>query len=49
MKLRITETAWGINRKTGDRSEKVTADVKVPCEVGDIPAGVREGQTPLLH
>ncbi len=37
MKLRITETAWGINRKTGDRSEKVTADVKVPCEVGDIP------------
>ena len=37
MKLKIRETAWGINRVTGDSRERVTANVSVPCEIGDIP------------
>lgn len=37
MKLRIVEIFWGINRRDGGRSEKVTADITIPCEVGDIP------------
>ena len=37
MKLRIKEKAWGINRVAGGYSERLTADVNVHCEVGDIP------------
>ena len=37
MKLKIKETAWGINRVAGGYRERVTADVSVPCEIGDIP------------
>lgn len=37
MKLKIKEIFWGINHRTGDRSERVTADVSFPCEVGDVP------------
>lgn len=37
MKLRIKETAWGINRISGGYRESVTADVCFPCELGDIP------------
>lgn len=37
MKLKIKETAWGINRKNGDYRERVTAEISVSCEVGDIP------------
>lgn len=37
MKLKIKETAWGINRVAGGYCERVTADVSVPCEIGDIP------------
>lgn len=34
MKLRIEEKFWGINHRTGNKSERVTADVVFPCEVG---------------
>ena len=37
MKLKIKETAWGINRVAGGYRERVTADVSFLCEVGDIP------------
>lgn len=37
MKLKIKETAWGINRMAGGYRERVTADVSFPCEIGDIP------------
>jgi len=37
MKLRIEETFWGINHRDGGYSEKVTADVTFPCQVGPIP------------
>lgn len=37
MKLKIKETAWGINRVAGGYREKVTADVSFPCAVGSIP------------
>lgn len=37
MKLRITETAWGIDRIAGSYRKRVTADVCFPCEPGDIP------------
>ena len=37
MKLKIKETAWGINRVAGGYRERVTADVSVPCEIGEIP------------
>jgi len=37
MKLRIEETFWGINRRDGGYSEKVTADVTFPCEAGAVP------------
>ena len=37
MKIKIKETSWGINRMTGKYSEKTTADVTFPCELGDIP------------
>lgn len=37
MKLRITETAWGIDRIAGGYRKRVTADVCFPCEPGDIP------------
>lgn len=37
MKIQITETAWGINRATGSKSEKVTAVETFPCEVGNLP------------
>lgn len=38
MKLKIKETAWGIDRIAGGYREKVTADVSFPCKVGDIPS-----------
>ena len=37
MKLRIEERFWGINQRDGGYSERVTADVTFPCEVGHIP------------
>lgn len=37
MKLKIKETAWGINRMTGDYRERVTAEMSFPCELGDVP------------
>ena len=37
MKLKIKETAWGINRVAGGYRERVTADLCFPCEVGEIP------------
>ena len=37
MKLRIEEIFWGINHRDGGFSEKVTADVTFPCEVGAVP------------
>ena len=37
MKLKIKETAWGINRVAGGYRERVTADSCFPCEVGEIP------------
>ncbi len=37
MKLRIKETAWGINRVSGGYRKRVTADVRVPCVPGDLP------------
>lgn len=36
MKLKIKETAWGINRVAGGYRERVTADLCFPCEVGEI-------------
>ena len=37
MNLRIEEIFWGINIRDGGSSERVTADVTFPCEVGDVP------------
>ncbi len=37
MKLRIKETAWGINRVSGGYRKRVTANVRVPCVPGDLP------------
>lgn len=37
MKLKIKETAWGINRVSGGYRERVTADLSFPCEVGELP------------
>ena len=37
MKLRIEEIFWGIDRRDGGYSERVTADVTFPCEVGPVP------------
>ena len=37
MKLKIKETAWGINRVAGGYRERVTADVSFFCEALDIP------------
>jgi len=37
MKLRIEERFWGISRRDGGYSERVTADVTFPCEVGAVP------------
>lgn len=44
MKLRIKETAWGIDRMAGGYSERVTADVCFPCALGDIPAFGKGGR-----
>ena len=44
MKLKIKETAWGINRISGGYREKVTADETFPCETGDIPAFGKGGR-----
>ena len=43
MKLRITETAWGISR-VGGYCKRVTADVCFPCVLGDIPAFGKGGR-----
>ena len=37
MKLKIKETAWGINRMAGCYRERVTADECFPCKVGERP------------
>lgn len=37
MKLKIKETAWGINRVAGGYRERVTAKLCFPCEVGELP------------
>ena len=37
MKLKIKETAWGINRVAGGYRERVTADLCFHCEVVEIP------------
>ena len=37
MKLKIKETAWGINRVAGGYRERVTADECFPCKVGELP------------
>lgn len=44
MKLRIKETAWGINRANGGYRKRVTADVRFPCDIGDIPAFGKGGR-----
>ena len=44
MELIIKETAWGINRMTGSRSEKVTAKKSFPCEIGEIPVFGKGGR-----
>ena len=44
MKLKIKETAWGINRIAGGYRERVTADVSLPCAPGDIPAFGKGGR-----
>ena len=44
MKLKIKETAWGINRIAGGYRERVTADVSFPCEHGDIPTFGKGGR-----
>ncbi len=37
MELYIKEIAWGIDRKNGGSSERVTAEETFPCVVGDLP------------
>ena len=38
MKLRITDYGWGIDRKSGERSESVVAEVTLDVEkVGALP------------
>lgn len=37
MKLKIKETAWGINRVAGGYRERVTAVLCFPCKVGELP------------
>ena len=37
MKLKIKETAWGINRVAGGYRERVTAKLCFPCKVGELP------------
>lgn len=37
MKLKIKETAWGINRVAGGYRERVTANESFACEIGDVP------------
>lgn len=44
MKLKIIETAWGINRMTGGYRERITADVSFPCVVGDVPSFGKGGR-----
>ena len=44
MKLRIEEIFWGINRRDGGYSEKVTADVAFPCAEGAVPSFGKGGR-----
>lgn len=44
MKLRIEEKFWGINHRTGSRSERVTADETFACEIGELPAFGSQGK-----
>ena len=37
MKLKLKETAWGINRVAGGYRERVTAGLCFPGAVGEIP------------
>ncbi len=37
MTLYIKEIAWGIDRKNGGKSERVTAEKEFPCVVGALP------------
>ncbi len=43
MKLNITEIFWGINRRTGHRSQKKVAEVNIDCAVGSS-ASFRDGR-----
>ncbi len=38
MKLKIKETAWGINRVQGGCSKRTTAEQSFPCEAGALPS-----------
>lgn len=44
MKLKIRETAWGINRIAGGYREKVTAEESFSCAVGALPPFGRGGR-----
>ncbi len=44
VKLKIQETAWGIDRVAGGYRERVTADESFPCESGDIPVFGKGGR-----
>lgn len=44
MKLRIIETAWGIDRIAGGYRKRVTANVCFPCVPGDIAAFGKGGR-----
>ena len=37
MKIRIIDTVWGINRMTGQRSERVVADETFELSLGTLP------------
>ncbi len=37
MTLHVTEIFWGIDRKTGEFSERVTAEADLPCQEGPLP------------
>ncbi len=36
MRLHIKSVRWAINRVTGKRTERVTANVTIPCQIGEL-------------
>lgn len=44
MKLKITDTSWGINRMNGKYGEKVCGEAVFECTVGDIPGFGSKGR-----